>query len=166
LPASSPIVVQPDFRVQVPVPINLYTRFQLERFADLESTEPCRYALTVGGLGRGLARGIRVEQVLAFLQQASGRPVPPNVAGQLRTWAGRFGQVELQEVALLRTKNERALKELSVLPETRALIAKVLSPTTALVRREDLARLRKALRELGYLSSPPGRSADDPTEAG
>lgn len=165
-PSSPPIAVHPDFRVELPAPASLYVRFQLERFADVEGEEPCWYRLAAGGLGRALARGVRVEQVLAFLQQASGHPVPPNVAGQLRTWAGRFGQVELQEVALLRTKSERALKELSVLPETRALIAKVLSPTAALVRKEDLTRLRKALRELGYLASPPGTSADDPTEAG
>jgi hypothetical protein len=163
---SPPIAVHPDFRVELPAPASLYVRFQLERFADVEGEEPCRYRLTVGGLGRALVRDVRVEQVLAFLQQASGRPIPPNVVGQLRTWAGRFGRVELQEVALLRTKSERALKELSVLPETRALIAKVLSPTMALVRKEDLTRLRKALRELGYLASPRGKSADDPTEAG
>ena len=163
---SPPIAVHPDLRVELPAPASLYVRFQLERFADVEGEEPCTYRLTVGGLGRALVRDVRVEQVLAFLQQASGRPIPPNVVGQLRTWAGRFGRVELQEVALLRTKSERALKELSVLPETRALIAKVLSPTMALVRKEDLTRLRKALQELGYLASRRGKSADDPTEAG
>jgi hypothetical protein len=104
-------------------------------------------------LGRALGRGIRVEQVLAYLEQAGDRPVPPIVVGQLQMWAGRFGQVELEEVALLKTRNERALKELSVLPETRDLIARMLSPTTALVRRRDLPRLRTALRKLGYL--PP-----------
>jgi hypothetical protein len=165
-PPSPPIAIQPDFRVEVPAPASLYVRFQLERFADLEGEEPCRYRLTVGALGRALARDVRVEQVLAFLQQASQRPVPPNVTGQLRMWAGRFGQVQLEEVALLRVKNERVLKELSVLPETRALIARVLSPTTALVRKEDFSRLQKALRDLGYLSSPPGRTADDAAEAG
>jgi hypothetical protein len=77
--------------------------------------------------------------------------VPPNVTAQLRLWAGRFGQVQLEEVALLRVQNERVLKELSVLPETRHLIAKVLSPTSALIRKKDLARLRKELRDLGYL---------------
>jgi len=98
-----------------------------------------------------------VEQVLAFLQQASEQKVPPNVTAQLLLWAGRFGQVELEEVALLRVENERVLKELSVLPETRHLIAKILSPTTALVRKQDLDRLRKELRDLGYLLP------DDPT---
>lgn len=148
---TPPIRVQRDFQVEVPSPINLYTRFQLERFAELESESPCRYTLTAGGLGRALARDIRVSQVLAFLQQASRRPVPPNVVGQLRLWAGRFDQLELAEVALLTARHEGVLKELSVLPETRTLIHKVLSPTSALVRRQDLPRFRKALRDLGYL---------------
>jgi hypothetical protein len=104
-----------------------------------------------------------VEQVLAFLQQAGERPVPANVAGQLRLWAGRFGQVELEEVALLRVKSERVLKELSVLPETRHLLAKILSPTSALVRKRDLARLRKELRGLGYLlPEEPGSESAGP----
>jgi hypothetical protein len=111
----------------------------------------CTFRLTVGSLGRALARGIQVEQVLAFLQQAAERPVPPNVAGQLRLWAGRFGQVELEEVTVLRVKNEQVLKELSLLPETRSLIGEVLSPTSILVRKQDIARLRKELQELGYL---------------
>ncbi len=155
---SPPIVVQPDLTVQLPPPASLYTQFQLERFADPlhpgpagQSVEPYRYRLTVDSLGRAAARGIRVEQVLAFLQQAGERPVPANVAGQLRLWAGRLGQVELEEVAILRVKEEWVLKELSVLPETRALLGQILSPTSVLVRRQDLSRLRKELRALGYL---------------
>jgi hypothetical protein len=159
---SPPIAIHPDFSVEVPPPASLYTRFQLERFADglgpgasaprgQGSPGTLRYRLGAGSLARALSRGIEVEQVLAFLQQASERPVPANVVGQLRLWAGRFGQVHLEEVALLQVKNERMLKELSVLPETRHLLAKIVSPTSALVRKRDLARLRKALRELGYL---------------
>jgi hypothetical protein len=156
---SPPLRVHPDFSVELPPPANLYTRFQLERFADAQGSpvvasdlEPARFQLTVGSLGRAMARGIRVEQVLAFLQQAGERPIPANVVGQLRLWAGRFGQVQLEEVALLRVKSERILKDLTVLPETRPLINKVLTPTTALVRKRDLPRLRKELRALGYLS--------------
>jgi hypothetical protein len=159
-----PIAVQPDFTVEVPAPASLYTRFQLERFADLERAATCRYRLTVGGLGRALARGVDVEQILAFLQQASGHPVPANVAGQLRLWAGRHGQVDLEEVALLRVKQERVLKELSVLPETRALIWRVISPTTALIRRRDLPRLRRELGAMGFL--PPEATLGDPSERG
>jgi hypothetical protein len=153
---SPPIVVQPDFYIELPPPTSLYTQFQLERFTEPAGSHPVphRYRLTVGSLGRALAHGVRVEQILAFLQQAGERPVPPNVAGQLRMWAGRFGQVELEEMALLSVKSERVLKELSVLPETRSLIDRVLTPTTALVRKKDLSRLRKELRQLGYLHTP------------
>ncbi len=156
--ASPPIVVHPDFHVDVPAPANLYTRFQLERFAELACEEPCRYILTVGSLGRALARDIQVEQVLAFLQLASGKQIPVNLAGQLRLWAGRFGQVELEEVVLLRVKNERVLRDLSVLPETRGLIAQVVTPSTAFVHKRDLPRLRKVLWSLGYLPPPDGEA--------
>jgi hypothetical protein len=170
---SPPIVVRPDFQITVPALANLYTRFQLERFTDPSdpspsrrgpaSQEPWLYRLTVGSLGRALAQDIRVEQVLAFLRQASERRVPANVAGQLRLWAGRFGQVQLEEVAILRVKNERVLKELSVLPETRSLLGEILSPTSALIRKQDLDRLRKELRALGYL---PPEAVDDLAERG
>jgi hypothetical protein len=172
-PPRLPIILHPDLSIEVPAAASLYTRFQLERFAERsgvrssgaalrdaalkgsspESEAPCCYRLTVGGLGRALAQGVRVEQVLAFLQQASDAPVPPNVAGQLQLWAGRFGQVQLEEVTLLRTQNEQVMKELTLLPATRSLIQKVLSPTSALVCKEDLPRLQKELRTLGYLPS-------------
>jgi hypothetical protein len=152
-PAPTPIVVDADFRVEVPDPASLYVRFQLERFAKYESESPCRYRLTVGGLARALDRDIRVDQVLAFLHESSELPIPANVVGQLRLWAGRFGQVKVEELALVTVKEERVLKELSVLPETRTLIARVLSPTKALVHKRHLPRFKKELRALGYL--PP-----------
>ena len=159
-----PVVVRPDFSIEVPLSARLYTRFQAERFADPQGSAPrpdassrgamvYRYHLSAASLGRGLARGIRVEQVLAFLRQVTLDRVPANVAGQIQVWAERHGQVALQEVALLRVKSERAMRELTALPQTRALIGRQLSPTTALVRREHLPQLRRELRELGYL--PP-----------
>jgi hypothetical protein len=160
---SPPIVVRPDLSLEAPAPASLYTRFQLERFADPAGVDPCRYRLTAGGLQRALARGVRVEQVLAFLRQASEGKVPANVAGQLHTWAERFGQVKVEEVAMLTVKNERVLRELTVLPETRSLIGRALSATSALVRRKDLPRLCKALRDLGYL---PEQDEDDLSERG
>ena len=87
----APIAVGPDLLVHVPPSTGLYVRFQLERFADLEQSEPCRYRLTAAGLSRALARGVQVEQVLAFLKRAGQRPVPATVAGQLRQWARRGG---------------------------------------------------------------------------
>ncbi|MCL7453516.1 MAG: helicase-associated domain-containing protein, partial [Anaerolineae bacterium] len=170
--AAPPIAVHPDFRVEVPAPVNLYACFQLERFADplhispqgLAAGEPWTYQLAVDGLGRALGRGIRVEQILAFLRQASDDHLPANVAGQMRLWAGRFGQVQLAEAVVLTAKSERALKELSVLPETRALIGQVLTPTTALVRKSDLPKLRQALYELGFL--PPPEAEGDASERG
>ena len=90
-PRPAPITVGSDFVVDVPASAGLYVRFQLERFADLEQADPCRYRLTAGGLRRALARGIQVEQVLAFLKRAGQRPVPASVAGQLRQWAKRGG---------------------------------------------------------------------------
>jgi hypothetical protein len=99
---APPIVVHADLTIEAPAPASLYTRFQLERFADPsglsssrpgpESMAPCRYRLTVEGLGRALARGSRVEQIVAFLQQASGAPLPRHVTSQLRLWARRLGQ--------------------------------------------------------------------------
>jgi len=155
-----PIVVRPDFCVEVPGPGDLYTRFQLERFADLKGEAPCLYSLSAASLGRALGRNVQVEQILAFLSQAAGGSLPANVAGQMRLWAGRFGQVELEEAVILRTRNERALKEISLLPETRAYVTRRLSPVTALVRKEDLPALRRALQDLGFLL--PGEEPGDP----
>src|SRR5690606_18267159 len=118
------------------------------------------YSLSAASLGRALGRNVQVEQILAFLSQAAGGSVPANVAGQLRLWAGRFGQVDLEEVVVLRARSERAMKELSVLPETRAFVTRRLSPVAALVRKEDLPALRRALQALGFLQ--PGNEPGEP----
>jgi hypothetical protein len=103
---------------------------------------------------------------VAFLQQTHEGALPARVVGQLRLWAGRYGQVELEEVRLLRVRDERALKELSVLPETRSLLDTVLSPTLALVRKRDLPRLQKELRALGYLPPISVESRGDQAKRG
>jgi hypothetical protein len=156
---SPPVIVHPDFSVEVPVPPSLYVRFQLERFARPEREDQvCRYRLVASALGRIMAQGVRVEQVIAFLQQASTPPggetrsLPAHVVGQLRQWAGRWGRVELEQVTLVRAQDERALRELMALPETRHLIQQTLSPTLAVVRKRDRPRLERELRELGYLA--------------
>jgi hypothetical protein len=156
---SPPVIVHPDFSIEVPAPPSLYVRFQLERFARLElEGEVCRYRLTASALGRIMAQGVRVEQVIAFLQQASTPPggephsLPVHVLGQLRLWAGRWGRVELEQVVLVRAQDEAALRELMALPETRHMIQQTLSATLALVRKRDRLRLERALRELGYLA--------------
>ncbi len=156
---SPPLSVQPDFVVEVPAPASLYVRFQLERFARLEEEGTvCRYRLAASALGRALSQGVRVEQVIAFLQQAStppqgeARPLPAHVAGQLRQWAERWGRIEVEQVTLLRARDERVLRELTALPETRSLIRQTLSPTLAVVRKRDWPRLERALKQLGYLA--------------
>jgi hypothetical protein len=191
LPPSPPIRIQPDGIIEIPQPASLYTQFQVERFADpvdlprgrspgTGSTpatndssspdaqpwvaEPLRYRLTAAGLGRVLSRGIRVDQIVAFLQQASNGRLPPNAARQLELWAGRYDQVHLEECILLTVKSNRVLRELSNLPETRSLIASVISPTSALVRKRDYVRLKKELRALGFL--PESNVASDPSDRG
>lgn len=154
-PPSLPLIIRPDLSLELPTPVNLYVRFQLERFAELESETPCRYRLTGRGVSRALSRDVRLEQVLTFLQQASHAPVPPAVEEQLRLWARRLGQVRLEEAVVLRVRDQELLQELATLPETCPFIQEILSPTTALVRKQDLSHLQKELRALGYLPSSP-----------
>lgn len=152
---APPLVISPDLSLELPAPVSLYVRFQLERFAELESEAPCRYRLTSRGLSRALSRDVRLEQVLAFLRQASRAPVPPAVEERLRLWARRLGQVRLEEAVVLRVRDPELLQELATLPETRPFIQEIVSPTVALVRRQDLPRLQHELRALGYLASSP-----------
>lgn len=163
---AEPILVRADLRVDVPQPSSLYTRFQLERFSILEREAPCRYRMTVDSLGRAFTRGIQVEQILAFLRESGVEPVPIAVIDQLQQWAGRFDQVTLEDMALLTVRHEHVLKELSALPETRHLLARVLSPTSALVSGRDLPRLRRALRTLGFLRREPEEPSGDPAKGG
>jgi len=148
----SPIVVRPDMAIIAPPDASLYDRFQLERFALLESQEDgYRYRITMETLARALRKGIRVDMILAFLRRASSGRLPGNVTQALRQWAERHSQVSLRRGVVLETGDRVAMEELRASPRVRALLGEPLSEKAAWVDERNIPRLMEELRRLGFV---------------
>lgn len=85
--ADGQLVVGSDFGILVPADAALGDRFRVARFTSwTPGGPPFRYRITQTGLRRAASQGIRVEQVLAFLEDRSDGRVPANVLRALRQW--------------------------------------------------------------------------------
>jgi hypothetical protein len=161
-PAASPpddcplwFRVDEKYQVRVPLQAKLYDRFQLARFALLERREHNRmmYKITQDSVSRAVQNGVTAEQILAFLTRVTNNQLPLKVMESIRTWEARYSGAKLEQVTLLRLKDEAIVAEIYRHPELRSLLGETLNPTTIIVPAKNTARVRQLLIELGYL--PP-----------
>ena len=78
--------------------------------------------------------------------------LPLPLEQRLQAWSGHFGQAQVEDVALLRFKNETALADLLRDPEISRML-RTFRPAeldqTAVVRSKDVEKLRELLEERG-----------------
>jgi hypothetical protein len=147
-----PIVVQPNFEILAHAEAGQADIYRLEDFADLLKRDlVSTYSLTQNSLRRSLEAGDNVEAALDFLQKASGREVPQNVAYTLREWAARYGQIEMRHLSVLTTKNEAQLKELLAHSRLKLPVAEHLGPQAVALETGEVRRLIGTLRRLGFM---------------
>ncbi len=150
-PAAPPIVVQPNFEIIVPRETPPGTIYRLQAFARLQKSDQASiYTLSPQSLWPYLQSGGNVQAALQFLESASGRPVPQNVAYSLTEWAARHGEVVIERVDLLRTQSDALMAELRASRKLSLPVADEISPRAVTLRDADLAALADALRKAGY----------------
>ena len=127
----------------------LYLRAHLARFAEQESDG---YRITPASIRRAANAGLTAAQMAAELNRVLVQPLSPLLEQRLQAWSGHFGQAQVENVALLRFKNETALADLLRDPEIGRLL-RTFRPAeldqTAVVRSQDLEKLRALLEERG-----------------
>ncbi|MCB0209899.1 MAG: helicase-associated domain-containing protein [Anaerolineae bacterium] len=145
--------VSTNFQVRIPAHASLYDRFQLARFAGLESYEDQRaiYHITQDSVKRALRNGVTPDQITAFLTRITNNQTPLAVVEAIRNWGTRYGTVQLESATLLHLKNEAVAAELRQHPGLRPLLGEVLNSTTILIPAKHVAQVRRFLIELGYL---------------
>jgi hypothetical protein len=127
----------------------VYLRAHLARFAEAEGNA---YRLTLTSIRRAARTGLTAPQIVEELNRVLVQPMPDGMAQRVLAWSGHFGQVEADQVTLLRFKSDSALKELQHDPELSAML-RTLRPADidqlAIVRAKDLEKLRRLLEERG-----------------
>lgn len=154
LPLKTPwLRVDQNFLVRVPAQANLYDRFQVARFAQLESYDPQRagYQITQASIKRALKNGVTPDQITAFLTRVTNNQTPLKVVEAIRNWGTRYATVALEPATLLHLKHEALAAELRHHPRLGPLLGESLNPTTILIPTRHVAQVKRFLIELGYL---------------
>jgi hypothetical protein len=142
--------IDPDLLVTIPLRGTLYERYQLERFANWQGQDTAAtYLITPESVWEGYNAGIRMEQILRFLQRITHDSVPPAVTTTLQAWGGRFGSVRLTRMVLLQTVDEQTMKQITARADVRALLGQRLSATAYLVEEQNMPLLTELLKARG-----------------
>jgi hypothetical protein len=150
-PAEQPVeplgLVLP-LTVEVPLSASLYDRFQVERFADpvARQEDTLAYQVTPASAARARRQGIEAERIVAFLERASGEPLPGEFVAALE----EATRVQLRRGIVVQVPSPEALAELRMRPELRGVLDDTLGEIAVLVQEGELGRVLAALRELGY----------------
>ncbi|MCX6028690.1 MAG: helicase-associated domain-containing protein [Chloroflexi bacterium] len=165
LPRPASLVLADDFTVTAPLLLPLRDRFRLLRFTEpaqpkeIESladgglpdmSGPTRHRITRGSLARARAAGVKAEAILAFLRRATYGRVPPRVEAALTRFDQHGGAVRVTRGAVLRVEDAGILAALRADAVIAPLLGDLLSAQAVVVREANLAKLLKALEELGY----------------
>jgi hypothetical protein len=154
-----PLVVQPDGILLAPFNASRYERFQAARIADpepLSPGKPYRYRIVPASLAEARDQGIAPERVLAFLEEASGRPVPASVRRGITRWSDKGVEGRLQAVVVLRVGEPEILDTLRANPKTRDFIGEALSDLAVVIRQGEWENFRQAVAQLGLLLDVEG----------
>jgi hypothetical protein len=109
------------------------------------------YRLSKDSIRRNLEGGGKIADIIAFLEKASGQPLPQNVAYSLREWGGRYGEIEVHRAALLTVADAVRLQELRSNKRVDLHVRDELSPQAVTVDEGEVAGLVERLRKAGYL---------------
>jgi 2-hydroxychromene-2-carboxylate isomerase len=161
---AQPLIIQPNFEILVMDPCMpaLYT---LPRYAVPEQIgRVSRFTLTREALLRGLAGGLALEDILAFLEQRSQKGLPQNIAYTLRDWARQYKEARINRVILLDVDDEDLAAQLANSAKLAALGLRRLGPTALAAPGDaNLRDLRRILKKLG-VSLKFGSDLEEPDD--
>lgn len=151
-PDTPAFVFGEDFTVRVAPHARLYERFHLARFADRVKQEGdvAVYRLSPDGVRQLMRQGVRADQLVRFLLRISRGQTPRRVLETVKRWCGGTA-AHLERVLVLRLADAAQLAQLRRDPVARAWLGEQIGPTSVLVPVIYEARLRRWLREHGYL---------------
>lgn len=148
------LIVQPNFQIFALGPVSESTLARIELFADRVKADRTafEYSLSRAAIYRGQKAGLSVDQIIAFLEQATGNALPQNVLRTLQEWGEQHERIVFhRDVELCETRTPETLDELWNDPQIRSYMQRRLTPTVALLKRACVPALRETLLQRGFL---------------
>jgi hypothetical protein len=153
--ALSPVVLaslSADGLITVPT-ANRFQRFQLARVADWVSTgeDAFTYRLTPRSMARAQEQGITPQRVVEFLEQNTGKPLPPSVLKAINRWVERGPEARIERVRLIKTKDGPTMELLLANQNIRRVMLERLAPNCIAVRERDAKAIAAEIVQSGLL---------------
>jgi hypothetical protein len=156
---ATPLAIQPDCSVLVlqAEPAHLWPLLAL---ADVETLDRVSvYRITAGSLRRALRRGPGFAQVLRFLEQRTGGPLPDAIRATLDDWARAVRRVVMERSILLSADDAEIRDEAAEIARAHGATILTLPDGRILLRVEDADALEAWLKAADvtpvWKSGPP-----------
>lgn len=146
------IIIQPNFEFMISRNADLDLLWKMYRFSDMVQCEQLlRFHLSRDTIYRGMASGVRKEDIISVLEQHAKGAVAQNVIYSVQEWCEEYGAVYFMDVFLLRCKTKHIAEHIAVHPKTRDFIKGTLSDTDLIVKKSDVIELISLLKTLGFM---------------
>jgi hypothetical protein len=150
-PPAAPIVVQPNYEIVAPQEASPSVLYRLQQVATLAKSDRASiYVLGQNAIWRSLQAGDEIERIISFLEKASQRPLPQNVAYSLREWAGKHGELTLEQATLFTAASDALMAEVRANKKIGLPVQATIAPRVVTLRDGDMAALVEQLKKAGY----------------
>jgi hypothetical protein len=109
------------------------------------------YRLTPRSMARAQEQGILPLRVIEFLEQNTGKPLPPSVLKAIQRWAERGPEARIERVRLIKTKDGPTMELLLANPNIRRVMLERLAPNCIAVKERDAKAIAAEIVQSGLL---------------
>ncbi len=146
------IIIQPNFEFMISRYADIKLLWLVYRFADLVQCEQLlRFHISRDSIYRGMASGVRKDEIIAVLERNAKGSVSQNVIYSIQEWCEEYGAVYFMDVFLMRCKSKHIAEHIQMHPRTKDYIKGSMSDTDLIVRRCDAQELIDLLKTLGFM---------------
>ncbi len=108
-----------------------------------------RFTISIGSLRRGISRGMSPPRLTEWFERRTGGEIPPSVQLLLMAKTSRVAPLKAARMIVLTLADPVLLKGLRQHPATSELLGDSLGPTSVAIPEDQVASLKRVLRELG-----------------
>ena len=152
-PAFEPLVLRPDFTVEVPPHVCPISLVNLEACAEWMGKDPSggrRYRLTAESVNRALERGMDIEEILDLLEREGQGRLSEAQVEALRRWAEEGQRLTVRRLTVLEAKEASLLEQLARRKRVREAFRRTLSPRAVALDEGRVKQVVRELRRLGF----------------
>lgn len=157
------VVLQPNYQLLAMGPVAIATLAKLDLFAERIRAEvnTIEYQISRQSVYRAQQTDIPTETIIQWLVDLTGQPIPQNVLRSLQEWGAHHRRIVFRRgVDLLQTIDGATMQKLLDTPAINQHIARTLTPTMAILQKNNHPTLKEALFRYDILPASGSTAAE------